>query len=196
MSPTDHQDPLELFQQWLADAAGCGLREPTAMTLATADANGKPRARMMLLKGADSSGFVFYTNLGSRKAGDLKVNPQAALCFYWMPLGRQVRVEGTVEPVSNEEADAYFATRPRLSQLGAWASRQSTPMPDRFTLQKEVARHALRHPVGKIPRPEWWSGFRLRPESMEFWIEKPFRHHDRIVYQKEEGNWRVTRLFP
>ena len=196
MTIPDNRNPLDLFQTWLTDAAKSGLREPTAMAVATVDADGKPHARMMLLKGADADGFVFYTNLGSPKASDLAANPRAALCFYWMPLGRQVRVEGSVTPVSDEEADAYFATRPRLSQLGAWASRQSRLMPGRFVLEKEVARHALRFSVGKIPRPEWWSGFRLKPESIEFWVEKPFRHHDRILYRKTKDGWEVDRLFP
>lgn len=192
----EEDDPLGLFHIWMRDAEREKMREPTAMAVATVDSGGRPHVRMLLLKGCDEKGFVFYTNLGSPKAKDLQANSRAALCFYWMPLGRQVRVEGEITPVTDEEADAYFATRPRLSQLGAWASRQSTPMAGRFTLEKEVARQALRFPIGKVPRPPWWSGFRLRPESMEFWAEKQFRHHERILYQRKEEGWTRQWLFP
>jgi pyridoxamine 5'-phosphate oxidase len=151
---------------------------------------------MMLLKGVDERGFVFYTNLGSHKAQDLAENPRAALCFYWMPLKRQVRVEGPVEPVSDEEADAYFASRARKSRIGAYASKQSQRLEGWLQLERRVARFAAKD-VGKgLPRPEFWSGFRLRPEMIEFWIEQPFRLHERMVFQREGEGWQALRLFP
>ncbi len=189
-------EAIRLFTTWLDEAHQCGLREPTAMSLATVDPCGKPHVRMVLLKEASEAGFAFYTNLGSPKATDLTTNGQAALCFYWMPLGKQVRVEGNVLPVSAEEANAYFATRPRLSQLGAWASRQSTVMEHPLDLEKEVAKAALRFGVGKVPRPPFWSGFRLAPDLIEFWEEKPFRRHERMRYLRSQGKWKKERLFP
>lgn len=172
------------------------MREPTAMAMATSDAHGRPSVRMLLLKHADERGFVFYTNLGSPKIKDLKENPRAALCFYWMPLGKQVRVEGPVEAVSDEEADAYFATRPRLSQLGAWASVQSQPMPDRIALERKVAIVAARHALRKVPRPPFWSGYRVIPDRIEFWEERPFRRHRRVLYSKTNDAWKTELLFP
>jgi pyridoxamine 5'-phosphate oxidase len=191
-----HNDPIPLFHSWLEEAKAAGLREPTAMSLATVDAAGDPDARMLLLKGADARGFVFYTNLESPKAQALQARPRAALCFYWMPLGKQVRVRGRVEPVSEAEADAYFASRPRLSQLGAWASKQSRPMAGYFELEAEVAKAALRFGIGKVPRPPHWSGFRLVPEQIEFWTEKPFRRHERILYTRAGDDWRTQWLYP
>ncbi|HWL17478.1 MAG TPA: pyridoxamine 5'-phosphate oxidase [Opitutus sp.] len=189
-------DPFQLFDAWFAIAKENEGDDPTACALATASASGQPSVRMVLLKAFDARGFVFYTNLESPKARDLQANPRAALCFYWAKLARQVRIEGTVQPVSPDEADAYFATRPRLSQLGAWASHQSQPMPSRFTLEQAVAAAALRFPLGNVPRPPHWSGFRLRPDAIEFWIQRPFRHHERRIFRRENDRWSHTWLFP
>jgi pyridoxamine 5'-phosphate oxidase len=189
-------DPIARFHSWMEKAKECGLREPTAVALATVSPDGRPSVRMMLLKGADERGFVFYTNLNSRKGEELAATPRAALCFYWMPLGRQVRVEGRVEPVSAEEADEYFASRPRLSQLGAWASNQSKPMGGYFQLEQNVGRMALRFGLGKVPRPPFWSGFRLVAETIESWKEKPFRRHERMLYSRNGNTWTTEWLFP
>lgn len=194
--PQISANPFLLFHDWLEEAKASGLREPTAMTVATVDAEGRPHARMLLLKQADERGFVFYTNLNSPKARDLTQNPFAALCFYWMPLGKQVRVEGRVGPVTPEEADAYFATRPRLSQLGAWASSQSEPLGRYLDLELRVAAEAVKHGVGKVPRPPFWSGFRLVPDRIEFWKEKPFRRHERTVYTLNKDGWSRQLLYP
>lgn len=191
------QDPIELFRQWFADAEAAEPEYPNAMTLATADAEGRPSARMVLLKGLDDRGFVFYTNLTSRKGRELAENPHAALVFYWKSLTRQVRIEGAIESVSDEDADAYFASRPRLSQIGAWASRQSTPLEGRFELEKRVAKYTAKFNVGTIPRPEFWSGFRLLPARIEFWKEEAFRLHDRSLYTRtDDGGWQMEKLFP
>lgn len=187
---------IDLFGRWFADAAACGLEEHTACALATAAADGRPSCRMVLLKEHGKSGFVFYTNLESPKARDLAENPQAELCFHWMPLKRQVRIHGPVEPVEPEVADAYFATRPRLSQVGAWASHQSQPMRRPYDLEKNVMATAARYGFGKVPRPPHWSGFRLRAESIEFWMEKPFRQHHRIRFRRKDDGWLKERLFP
>lgn len=184
------------FQQWLADATALGETEPTRMAVATVDARGVPHVRMLLLKEADARGFVFYTNLGSAKADDLRAHPAASLCFYWPTTRRQVRVEGRVEAVGPIEADRYFATRPRLSQLGAWASRQSQPMAGAVDLELACAAAALRFGTGQVPRPPFWSGFRVVPERMEFWTEKPFRRHDRTRFVCEGATWREERLYP
>jgi pyridoxamine 5'-phosphate oxidase len=189
-------DPLTQFNTWLDDAKRSGMDEPTALALATADAQGRPSVRMVLLKHADERGFVFYTNLESAKAADLRANPRAELCFHWAPLGRQVRITGPVEPVSDAEADAYFATRPRLSQIGAWASQQSRPMQGYFELEKACAMVALRYPFGVVPRPPFWSGYRVVPERIEFWKQKPFRRHERVLYTREHGAWKEQWLFP
>lgn len=191
------QDPIELFRQWFADAEAAEPEYPNAMTLATADAEGRPSARMVLLKGLDDRGFVFYTNLTSRKGRELAENPHAALVFYWKSLTRQVRIEGAIESVSGEDADAYFASRPRLSQIGAWASKQSTPLEGRFELEKRVAKYTAKFNVGAIPRPEFWSGFRLVPARIEFWKEEAFRLHDRSLYTRaDDGGWQMEKLFP
>ncbi len=189
-------DPIALFEEWFAAARARETDDPTAMALATADAAGRPSVRMVLLKAADARGFVFYTNLASPKSADLRANPRAALCLHWARLERQVRIDGRAEPVSNEEADHYHATRPRLSQLGAWASRQSEPASGRFELEQAVAAAALRFPVGPVPRPPHWSGWRVVPERIEFWQQRAFRHHDRQRFVRENGGWRADWLFP
>lgn len=189
-------DPIAQFAEWLALASQGGVPEPTAMAVATAGADGMPNVRMLLLKGADARGFVFYTNLGSPKAAELAANPRAALCFYWNQIKRQVRVAGPVERVSDAEADAYFASRPRLSQIGAWASHQSQPMADRFELERNCAAVALRHGFGTVPRPPGWSGFRVVPESIEFWHEKPFRLHERVRFTRTKDGWTSQWIFP
>ena len=189
-------DPIALFQKWLRAAVDSGIEEPTAMTVATVDAGGHPDARTLLLKGADERGFVFFTNMESPKAQALQRDPRVALCFYWMPLDRQVRIRGRAAGVSDEEADAYFATRARLSQISAWASKQSRPMEGYFELEAEVAKAALRFGVGKVPRPPFWSGFRVVPERIEFWTQKPFRRHHRILYTRTTQGWQTQWLYP
>ena len=189
-------DPIEQFKAWLAEAAEAEPINPNAMTLATADADGRPSARMVLLKDVDEEGFVFYTNLGSRKAEDLSANPYAALCFYWKTLAKQVRVEGAIEAVSDAEADAYFASRAKLSQLGAWASKQSQPLEGRMALEKRVAKYTAKFNVGAVPRPDFWSGYRLRPVRIELWKEEAFRLHDRTVYFRDGDGWRIEKLYP
>jgi len=189
-------DPIAFFQEWFADARNREKSDATAMSLATADPSGRPAVRMVLLKHVDERGFVFYTNLESPKAVDLRNNPRAALCFHWAVLERQVRIEGRVGPVSDAEADAYFATRPRLSQLGAWASRQTRPIAGRFVLEQAVAAAVLRFPLGAVPRPPYWSGYRVTPEVIEFWHQRPFRHHDRQRFTREGKGWRHEWLLP
>ena len=196
MTVTTSEDPISLFKDWLADAERSEPNNPNAMTLATVTPDGAASARMILLKGVDERGFTFYTNLGSRKAEQLSVNPRAALCFYWKSLKRQVHVEGTVERVDDAEADAYFATRPRGAQIGAWASKQSRPMEGRFRLEARVAKYTAKFHVGTVPRPDFWSGFRVVPERIEFWREQPFRLHDRVVYHRDGGGWTRQRLYP
>jgi len=187
------ENPFNLFSQWLQEAEKKEVNDPTAMALATSTADGFPSVRMVLLKDVDERGFVFYTNLGSRKAQDLVDNPKAALCFHWKTLRKQVRVEGLVTPVSAEEADAYYQSRPRASRIGAWASKQSQPMEGRWELEKRVADYTAKFGIGEIPRPDFWSGFRLDPTRIEFWADQKFRLHDRIIYDRQDGEWATQR---
>jgi len=187
---------IQRFQAWMAEAGRNGTIDPTAMSLATVDPEGNPAVRIVLLKHADERGFVFYTNLGSAKAADLAAHPRAALCFHWPVISRQVRITGQTEAVSDDEADAYFASRPRLSQIGAWVSRQSQPMSGSLDLEQGCAAYALRHPLGAIPRPPFWSGYRVVPDRIEFWSERPFRRHERLLYLPANDGWREQRLYP
>lgn len=191
-------EPSALFAAWLAEATAKEPNDPNAMALATVDANGMPNVRMVLLKDAGPQGFVFYTNYESAKGTELLATRKAALCFHWKSLRRQVRVRGDVEPVSEAEADSYFATRPRGSRIGAWASQQSRPLEGRLALETAVARYGAKYLVGEIPRPAYWSGFRLAPVEIEFWHDRPFRLHDRIVFRRRDAGepWEKTRLYP
>jgi pyridoxamine 5'-phosphate oxidase len=193
---TGRPDPIALFAQSFERAKRSGGADPTAVCLATADADGRPSARMVLLKAFDPRGFVFYTNFGSRKARELAANPRAALCFYWPAIDEQVRVEGRVERVADEEADAYFASRDRASQLGAWASRQSEALSSRSRLLGRFLKLQARHPIGAVPRPPFWGGFRLVPESIELWHSRLHRLHERSLYTREGEGWTHRWLFP
>ncbi len=196
-APTLADDPFDLFDRWFAEARASEPNDSNAMALATADAQGRPSVRMVLLKGHGPDGFIFYTNFEGRKAGEILANPHVALLFHWKSLRRQVRVRGVVEPVSEAEADAYFASRARHSQLGAWASDQSRLLPDRLALERRVAEMGLKHGlIGKVPRPPHWSGFRIVPQVIEFWRDRPFRLHERLVYDRVDGAWTTKRLFP
>ena len=190
-------DPFARFEAWMNEAWAHEPEDANAMTLATATPDGMPAARIVLLKGADARGFVFYTNRESRKGEELAANTRAALLFHWKPLGRQVRIEGRVEHVTDAEADAYYATRARISRLGAWASDQSRVLPDRAELERRLATYEAKYPGEDIPRPPYWSGFRIVPERFEFWQNMPFRLHDRTVYTKAaNGGWTIGKLFP
>jgi len=192
-------EPFSQFDKWFSEAREKEPVNPNAMALSTADESGFPNVRMVLMKGFDEAGFVFYTNSGSAKGTELGANPRASICFYWKALQRQVRVKGLISEVTAEEADAYFATRPKDAQIGAWASHQSHAMSGRFDLEKEVARFAAKYALSKVPRPSFWRGYRLAPLEMEFWTEKPFRLHDRQVYrrtQHDADEWVLSKLFP
>ncbi len=195
---TAEGEPFALFSQWLDEATKSEINDPNAVSLATVDADGMPNVRMVLLKGFDEAGFVFYTNFESAKGREVLGAMKAAMCFHWKSLRRQVRVRGPVTLVTPEEADAYFDSRPRGSRIGAWASKQSRPLETRFALEKEVARYAAKHAVGAIPRPAHWSGFRVTPVEIEFWKDGKFRLHDRIVFRRDtpESEWEKTRLYP
>lgn len=194
----DRDDPIALFGEWLNDAKRKEPNDANAMALATVDADGLPDVRMVLLKDVDAAGFVFYTNLESAKGLQLDATGKAALCFHWKSLRRQVRVRGPVEAVSAAEADAYFASRARDSRIGAWASKQSRELESRFALEKAVAREAARFGLGEVPRPEHWSGFRVKPLSIEFWRDRPFRLHDRMSFLRPDlfSPWTIRRLYP
>lgn len=189
-------DPFDQFQTWFADAKGSEPNDPNAMTLATVGADGRPAARIVLLKGVDGGGFVFYTNTTSRKGRDLAAHEFAALTFHWKSLGRQVRVEGAITRVTDQEADAYYATRPYLSQIGAWASLQSELLDARATLEARVTEFSERYPEGAVPRPPHWSGYRLTPDRIEFWEERPFRLHDRHIYRVADSSWLIETIYP
>jgi pyridoxamine 5'-phosphate oxidase len=193
---TENDEPLRLFAEWLADAEKSEPNDPNAVALSTVDPDGLPDVRMVLLKGFDEAGFVFYTNLESAKGTQILASMKAAMCFHWKSLRRQVRLRGPVEVVSDAEADAYYASRPRGSRIGAWASRQSRPLESRFALEKAVAEYTARHAIGEIPRPAHWSGFRIVPSQMEFWHDRPFRLHDRVRFTRAGGGWEKTRLYP
>jgi pyridoxamine 5'-phosphate oxidase len=195
---TEADEPLRLFAAWFSEAAAAEPTDPNAMTLATVDADGLPNARMVLLKGFDERGFVFYTNLDSQKGRELDARPKAALVFHWKSLTRQVRLRGPMERVGDAEADAYFATRPRLAQVGAWASKQSAPLESRMAFEKAITFYMAKFAVGTIPRPPHWSGFRLLPLVIEFWQDRPYRLHDRIEFRRPSpaAPWSRTRLYP
>ena len=195
---TAAQEPFDLFRQWFADAKASEPNDPNAMALATVDPAGMPDVRMVLMKGYDEQGFVFYTNTGSAKGTQLLASRKAAIVFHWKSLHRQVRVRGPIEQVSDAEADAYFQSRPRDSRIGAWASQQSRPLESRFALEKAVAVNAAKYAVGTVPRPPHWTGFRIMPVAIEFWHDRPFRLHDRITFSRAEpnGDWTRHRLYP
>jgi pyridoxamine 5'-phosphate oxidase len=190
------EEPLRLFGQWLADATASEPNDPNAVALATVDQDGLPDVRMVLLKGYDERGFVFYTNFESAKGREILGSMKAAMCFHWKSLRRQVRVRGPVEVVSDTEADEYYASRPRGSRIGAWASKQSRELESRMALEKAVASYTARYAIGDIPRPAHWSGFRIKPVAIEFWHDRPFRLHDRLRFEREGDGWMTSRLYP
>jgi pyridoxamine 5'-phosphate oxidase len=195
---TEADEPLLLFATWFEEAKRAEPSDASAMTLATVDAGGLPNARMVLLKGFDERGFVFYTNTDSVKGHELATQPKAALVFHWKSLNRQVRLRGPVEPVDAAEADAYFATRARLAQIGAWASKQSAPLESRMAFEKALAVMMAKYAIGSVPRPPNWSGYRVMPLTMEFWHDRPYRLHDRIEFRRAAVHepWSKTRLYP
>ena len=193
---TSVRDPIAEFDRLFDEAQRKEGGDATACALATATSDGEPSVRMVLLKSHGELGFVIYTNFESRKARELEVNPRASLCFYWESTGWQVRIEGAVERVSDEEADAYFASRPRLSRIGAWASKQSQKLSSRAELLRRFAKYELRYSVSEVPRPPFWGGYRIRPKRIEFWSAKTHRLHDRRVFTRRGGNWAMERLYP
>ena len=194
---TEAHEPFGLFAAWFAEAVASEPNDPNAMALATVDSGGLPDVRMVLLKGYDTQGFVFYSHIDSTKGRELAANPKAAILFHWKSLRRQIRVRGTVTPVTAGEADAYFATRPKQAQIGAWASKQSKPLESRMAFEKAIALNAAKYVVGDVPRPEGWSGWRIAPLSFEFWHDRPFRLHDRIEFTRDaNAAWSKTRLYP
>ncbi|HEY8564864.1 MAG TPA: pyridoxamine 5'-phosphate oxidase [Beijerinckiaceae bacterium] len=193
---TSADDPFALFAAWLEEASRTEPNDPNAMALATAEPDGMPNVRMVLLKGFDADGFVFYTNTGSAKGRELEANPQAALCLHWKSLRRQVRARGRVTRVSDAEADAYFQSRPRDSRVGAWASEQSRPLSGRQALEDAVARYAAQFGEGEVPRPPHWTGFRVAPRAVEFWQDRPYRLHDRLVFSRDGSGWSRSTLYP
>jgi pyridoxamine 5'-phosphate oxidase len=201
LTPGDQKaadEPFALFDQWMEEAKLTELNDPNAMCLATVDASGLPNARMVLLKSFDAAGFVFFTNKESAKGRELTANPQAAGVLHWKSLRRSIRFRGPVEDVSAQESDDYFASRPRDSRIGAWASQQSRPLESRFALEKSVAVHVAKFAIGEVPRPNYWGGYRIRPVEIEFWSDRPFRLHERQRFwrAKPEGDWTCTRLYP
>ncbi|EJF78263.1 pyridoxamine 5'-phosphate oxidase [Bartonella birtlesii] len=193
------QKPFTLFAKWLEEAKMSEINDPNAMALATVDETGLPNVRMVLLKDYSSQGFVFYTNYESQKGKEILQSMKASLAFHWKSLRRQVRIRGIVEKISVQEADAYFQSRPRRSRIGAWASKQSRPLENRFVLEKAIAQYTTRYAVGNIPRPPYWSGFRVKPLSIEFWRDRPFRLHDRLLFTRdcvEQNNWQKQKLYP
>lgn len=195
---TEESEPFHLFAEWLKDAGEQEINDPNAVAVASVDENGMPSVRMVLLKDFDEHGFVFFTNFESRKGRELLGQGKAAMCFHWKSLRRQVRIRGLVEVVSDEEADDYYASRPRGSRIGAWASKQSRPLESRFALEKAVAEYTARYAIGTIPRPPHWSGFRIQPLTIEFWHDRPFRLHDRVEFRREDasGEWEKIRMYP
>lgn len=195
---TEQNEPFTLFAAWLREAETTEPNDPNAVALATVDGDGLPNVRMVLLKGFDSDGFVFYTNFESQKGQEILSQKKAAMCFHWKSLRRQVRLRGLVEVVSDKEADEYYKTRARGSRIGAWASKQSRPLESWFALEKAVAEYTARYVIGDIPRPPYWSGFRIRPLSIEFWHDRQFRLHDRIEFRRDvpEGAWQKVRMYP
>ncbi|WP_455466489.1 pyridoxamine 5'-phosphate oxidase [Bartonella sp. B39] len=193
------QKPFALFATWLEEATVSEINDPNAMALATVDETGLPNVRMVLLKDFSPQGFVFYTNYESCKGQEILKSMKASLCFHWKSLRRQVKIRGIVEKISTQEADAYFQSRPRGSRIGAWASKQSQPLENRFDLEKAIAQYTMRYAVGNVPRPPYWSGFRVKPLSIEFWRDRPFRLHDRLLFTRdsvEHDDWQRQQLYP